>query len=185
VYCDRREKVLAYERDRVDPVEEHRVNMKKGSLPGTEYGFLHMNPPGRLDWVRRTLSSGNLVALVCRRSLLRTICVYVYELIRLLFLPSPTWSPLVYPLAFGTSCPLQQSSVLWLSTIMRICPFEYRRRPSQIQLLHLSPSTRSDVSATGRVHYRNRVNVNGNFANCSLSRSPYPPQCTGMDLQFC
>jgi hypothetical protein len=57
-----------------DQIDKRRIfgNMKKGC------GFLHMNPPGRLDWVRRTLRSGNSVALACRHSLLRNdLCICI------------------------------------------------------------------------------------------------------------
>jgi hypothetical protein len=95
--------------------------------------------------------------------------------------PGPTWSPLVCPLAIGTACPLQRSSFLCLSIVMRMSPSRRRRRPSQIQRLHVSPSTRSNVSATGGAHRLNRVNFANSrtealeYSLCSLSR-PLPPQ---------
>jgi hypothetical protein len=83
--------------------------------------------------------------------------------------PDLTWSP---NLSAGNRCLVST----WLSIIIaRICPSHHRRRPSQVQLLRVSPSTRNDVSTTGRVRHLNRVV----FANSrtkapvySLSRIP-------------
>jgi hypothetical protein len=139
--------------------------------------------------------SGNLVALVARRSLLRNdLCHYMNSSVSCSH-PGPTWSPLVYPLALGTLSPLQRSSFLWLSIVMRMTPSHWQplRRPS---------STRSNVSTTGPggVRHLNRINLANSwrkalehyYSLCSLSRPSLPPpppspsRCaTGLDLQFC
>ena len=98
----------------------------------------------------------------------------VYELIRFLFCSYPdlTWSP---NLSAGNCCLVST----WLSIIIApISPSHHRRRPSQVQLLRVSPSTRNDVSTTGRVRHLNRVIFANSrtkapvYSLCSLSRIP-------------
>ena len=106
--------------------------------------------------------------------------------------PDPTWSSLLFcPLAPSTSSPSQRSSFLWLSSFVQLRPSQRRRR-SQIRLVHISLSTRSDVPTIGR-NRLNRVNCAYSVTvtdaltctPCSLSRSLPPRSATGRDPQFC
>jgi len=94
--------------------------------------------------------------------------------------PGPTWPSLFCPLTPGTTCPSSRSSFIWLSTFVQLIPSLLPRRPSQIQLVYVSPSTRSDVPTIGGDHVNlSRVNfaysgmLMGALAHslCSLSRS--------------
>jgi hypothetical protein len=81
--------------------------------------------------------------------------------------PDLTWSP---NLSAGNCCLVST----WLSIIIaRICPSHHRRPPSQLHLLRVSPSTRNDVSTTGRVRHLNRVV----FAN-SRTKAPVYSLCS-------
>jgi len=123
--------------------------------------FCHMNH--QYGQIRcRTLASkiwimGGPLVVTRTRAFGEVTLQYMNSSVSCLY-PDLTWSPLVCPLAFSTSCPLRRSSFLWLSIIItRICPSHHRRRPSQVQLVRVSPSTRNDVSMTGRVRHLNRV----------------------------
>jgi hypothetical protein len=94
--------------------------------------------------------------------------------------PGPTWPSLFCPLTLGTTCPSSRSSFIWLSTFVQLIPSQLLRRPSQIQLVHVCPSTRSGVPTIGGDHVNlSRVNIAysgmsmGALARsfCSLSRS--------------
>ena len=94
--------------------------------------------------------------------------------------PGPTWPSLFCPLTLDTTCPSSRSSFIWLSTFVQLIPSQLLHRSSQIQLVYLFPSTRSDVPTIGGDHV-NLSRVNFAFSGmpmgalphslCSLSRS--------------